>query len=99
MSRPVRSLVALGLIVSLTGCLGTIVQAPTPQGASYGDTRAHLIGSSTEIDARDCKSGLQQVVDVRAALGRRGRDPDLRHHRADDDRLHLLALRRGTRRP
>jgi len=61
MTRIARTLVALGLIVSLTGCLGTIVQAPTPQGASYGDTRVHIIGSSTEIDARDCKSGLQQV--------------------------------------
>ena len=61
MTRFVRSLVALGLVASLTGCLGTIVQAPTPKGASYGDTRAHLIGSSTEIDARECKGGLQEV--------------------------------------
>jgi len=62
MSRLARSLVALGLAVSLTGCLGTIVKAPTAEGASYGDTRAHLIGSSTQIDARDCKNGLQQVA-------------------------------------
>jgi hypothetical protein len=61
MTRIARSLVALGLIVSLTGCLGTIVQAPTGKGASYGDTRVHIIGSSTEIDVRDCKSGLQEV--------------------------------------
>lgn len=61
MPRTVRSLVALGLIISLTGCLGTIVEAPTAKGASYGDTRVHLIGSSTEINASDCKGGLQQV--------------------------------------
>ncbi len=61
MRRLVRSLVSLGLIVSLSGCLGTIVKAPTPEGASYGDTRAHIIGSSTQIDASDCRSGLQQV--------------------------------------
>lgn len=61
MTRLDRSLVALALIVSLSGCLGTVVQAPTGPGASYGDTRAHLIGSSTQVDARDCKSGLQQV--------------------------------------
>ena len=61
MNRLVRSLIALSMIFSLSGCLGTIVQAPTGQGASYGDTRVHLIGSSTEISARDCKNGLQQV--------------------------------------
>jgi hypothetical protein len=61
MTHPVRSLLALSLILSLSGCLGTIVKAPTPQGESYGDTRVHLIGSSTEIDARDCRGGLQQV--------------------------------------
>ncbi len=61
MYRLARSLAALFLVFSLTGCLGTIVKAPTAAGASYGDTRAHLIGSSTEVDARECKSGLQQV--------------------------------------
>jgi hypothetical protein len=61
-NRFARSLVALGLCFSLTACLGTIVTAPTPKGASYGDTRAHLIGSSTSIDARDCKGGLHEVA-------------------------------------
>jgi hypothetical protein len=61
MSRLVRSLVALSLIFSLTGCLGTIVKAPTPAGASYSDTRVHIIGSSTKLDARDCRGGLQEV--------------------------------------
>jgi hypothetical protein len=61
MPRLVRSLVALSLIFSLTGCLGTIVKAPTPAGASYSDTRVHIIGSSTELDARDCRGGLQEV--------------------------------------
>jgi hypothetical protein len=61
MPRLVRSLVAASLSFSLGGCLGTIVKAPTPEGASYGDTRIHIIGSPTEIDARDCRGGLQQV--------------------------------------
>jgi hypothetical protein len=56
-----RSLVALGLAASL-GCLGTIVEAPTGKGASHGDTRAHLIGSSTAVDAATCHSGLQEVA-------------------------------------
>ena len=51
-----------GLSVCLSGCLGTIVEAPTREGKSYGDTRAHLIGASTEIDASNCPAGLQQVA-------------------------------------
>ena len=62
MPRPVRLFVALALIVSQTACLGTIVTSPTAKGESYGDTRAHLIGSSTEIDAGDCRGGLQEVT-------------------------------------
>ncbi len=58
----VRSAISIGLIASLPGCLGTIVEAPTREGESYGDTRAHLIGSSTEIDASSCRSGLKQVA-------------------------------------
>jgi hypothetical protein len=42
--------------------LGTVVQAPTGKGSSYGDTRAHLIGASTAVDARDCPKGLQEVA-------------------------------------
>jgi len=62
MARLARSVVALSLIFSLTGCLGTIVKAPTSKGESYSDTRAHLIGSSTEIDARKCPNGMHEVA-------------------------------------
>ena len=62
MRRMTRSLIALGLAGSLVGCLGTVVEAPTGKGSSYGDTRGHLIGSSTSIHARDCPSGLQEVA-------------------------------------
>ena len=61
MRRISRSIVALGLAASL-GCLGTIVEAPTGKGSSHGDTRAHLIGSSTAIDAAHCSGGLQEVA-------------------------------------
>jgi hypothetical protein len=58
----VRSIISLCLVVGLSGCLGTIVEAPTREGESYGGTRAHVIGSSTEINASSCKNGLQQVA-------------------------------------
>ncbi len=62
MKASFRTVIAVLLVASLTGCLGTMVQAPTPKGDSYGDTRVHLIGSSTEIDARSCPNGLHQVT-------------------------------------
>jgi len=62
MRKLARSLVALGLSAALAGCLGTVVEAPTGSGATYGSTRGHLIGSSTAINAADCTSGLQEVV-------------------------------------
>ena len=61
MSRRLRLFAALALLVSQSACLGTIVKAPVPHGESYGDTRAHLIGSSTSVEARDCKRGIGQV--------------------------------------
>ena len=57
-----RLSISICLVVNLSGCLGTVVEAPTREGESYGGTRAHLIGSSTEIDASKCRSGLQQVT-------------------------------------
>jgi hypothetical protein len=57
-----RSALSVGLVVALAGCLGTIVEAPTREGESYGNTRAHLIGSSTVIEASKCPGGLQQVA-------------------------------------
>ena len=58
----IACLMALVLVGSLSGCLGTIVKAPTTEGRSYGATRAHLIGSSTEVDAADCAGGLHEVA-------------------------------------
>jgi hypothetical protein len=57
-----RSLIALVLGASLSGCLGTVVEAPTAKGSSYGDTRVHLIGSSSVVNAADCATGLQEVA-------------------------------------
>ncbi len=36
MRKLARPLVALSLAASLAGCLGTIVEAPTGRGTSYG---------------------------------------------------------------
>jgi hypothetical protein len=62
MRRIARSLFVLALSLSLSGCLGTIVTAPVGEGRSYEATRAHLILSSTAIDAGDCGNGLREVT-------------------------------------
>jgi hypothetical protein len=57
-----RSLVALGLALSLTGCLGTVVDAPTGKGSTYDGTSPHILLSPTSVDAQACPNGLQQVA-------------------------------------
>ncbi len=54
------ALVAL-LMVSLSGCLGTLVQAPTRSTRHYTTTRAHLLAAPTNLDAHNCKQGLAEV--------------------------------------
>lgn len=57
-----RCAVALGLIFSLTACLGTTVKSPASGGQSFGSTDVHLIGSSTAINAGTCPNGLKEVT-------------------------------------
>ena len=49
------------LSVLLTGCLGTLVQAPTPVAQSRITTQAHLLTAPTQIDAHNCTQGLGEV--------------------------------------
>ena len=49
------------LSVSLTGCLGTLVQAPTPVARAKITTRVHLLASPTQIEAHNCTKGLGEV--------------------------------------
>ena len=49
------------LSVPLTGCLGTLVQAPTPVAQSKITTQAHILAAPTLIDAQNCTKGLGEV--------------------------------------
>lgn len=62
MQRIGRVFLVLALSLSLSGCLGTIVEAPVSGGRTYGSTDAHLILAPTAIDARDCSKGLKDVT-------------------------------------
>ncbi len=49
------------LSVPLTGCLGTLVHAPTSVTQATITTRAHLLAAPTRIDAHNCTKGLGEV--------------------------------------
>jgi hypothetical protein len=49
------------LLVSLSGCLGTVIQSPTRPAQSQSSTRAHILAAPTGIDASHCKAGVSEV--------------------------------------
>ena len=52
---------AVLLTFTLTGCLGTLVQAPTRSSKQHKTTRVHLIAAPTHIDAHVCAKGMSEV--------------------------------------
>ncbi len=57
------------LSVPLTGCLGTLVHAPTPVARGTITTRAHLLAAPTRIDAHNCTKVLGDVFTYVPLLG------------------------------
>ena len=49
------------LSVPLTGCLGTLVHAPTSVTQAKITTRAHLLAAPTRIEAQNCTKGMGEV--------------------------------------
>ncbi len=59
----VLSFLSVGVfLVSLTGCLGTVVEARTSQGPSFGTTSVRIIAAPRAVDARQCKLGMSTVT-------------------------------------
>jgi hypothetical protein len=52
---------AAWLTLTLTGCLGTLVQAPTRSSKQHITTRVHLVAAPTHIDAHVCPKGMSEV--------------------------------------
>ena len=52
------------LVVSLSGCLGTVVEAPAPSHPSpaYFTLRWHLIAAPRHIRANECRHGISEVA-------------------------------------
>jgi len=62
MRRVFTLTLAAVLVVSLSGCLGTLVHSPARKSKHYSTTRAHLLGAPTQIDAHACANGLAETV-------------------------------------
>jgi hypothetical protein len=59
----VLSFLSVGVfLLSLTGCLGTVVEARTPQGPSFGTTSVRIIAAPSAVDARHCRLGMSTVT-------------------------------------
>jgi hypothetical protein len=54
-------IVCVLVIVSLTGCLGTVVQTPAGAGPSISSTNIHLIAAPRVVDTA-CRNGLSEVM-------------------------------------
>ena len=62
MHRHLKTALALIPTLSLTACLGTIVETPTPRGKPVEGTHAHILAGPFRIDAHTCKGGMSRVV-------------------------------------
>jgi hypothetical protein len=60
--RSLTALLSVIVLVSLTGCLGTVVKTRTSEGKSIETTHAHILAAPFRIDAHQCKSGMSKVV-------------------------------------
>ncbi len=57
-----RQLVAAGLVVSLSGCLGTVVETPSPAGRAISAMHVHLLAAPVRIDAHMCERGVAKAA-------------------------------------
>lgn len=59
MTRPILAVV---LAVVLSGCLGTVVETPSPEGRAISSTHIHLLTAPFQIDAHMCERGLAKAA-------------------------------------
>ena len=61
MRRFFNTVLAILMMVPLSGCLGTMVQSPTPAARPSYTTRVHILAAPTQIEAHECKNGLAET--------------------------------------
>ena len=61
MRRFFRVSLAMVLTLSMSGCLGTMVQSPTAAGEPFTTTKIHFVAFPTQIEARVCEHGIAET--------------------------------------
>ena len=61
MRRFFKTVLAILMMVALSGCVGTMVQSPKPASRPSYTTRVHILWAPTQIDAHECKNGLAET--------------------------------------
>jgi hypothetical protein len=60
--RALGVVLSLMLMAPLSGCLGTVVETPTPEGKPITTTNVHILAAPFRVDAHVCKRGMSRVV-------------------------------------
>jgi hypothetical protein len=50
------------LMAPLSGCLGTVVETPTPEAKPITTTKVHILAAPFRVDAHVCRQGMSRVV-------------------------------------
>ena len=61
MRRIFPILLSLVLAFLLSGCLGTLVRTPTPEGKPVPTTHVHILAAPFRVDAHMCRNGISRV--------------------------------------
>lgn len=62
MRRVFATPLVIALAVSLTGCLGTLVETPSAAGRPIQTTHIHLLAAPFRIDAHVCPKGVAKAA-------------------------------------
>ncbi len=61
MRRLFSLVLVLVMMVSTSGCVGTMIKSPTAATRPHVTTRIHLLYAPNQIDAHICKNGLSET--------------------------------------
>lgn len=62
MRGPGRIPIVLLTVVSLTGCLGTVVETPRAAGRPIATTHVHVLAAPFRVDAHVCREGVAKAA-------------------------------------
>ena len=61
MSKKLRAVISGVVALSLVGCLGTMIETPTPEGKPISSQHVHILAAPFRIDAHVCEKGVAKA--------------------------------------